>query len=56
MGLEVHDIRDQVGRGDKPGEMSTLKLIYSSNKVCVGPHYVAGALLGTGGAAVNTAG
>ena len=56
MGLGAHDIRSQEGRGDKPRQMSTSKLIYPSNKICIGHQYVPDTVLDTGGIAVNKAG
>ena len=38
----------QVGWGDRPGEVSTSKLIYSFNKICIAHHYMPGTALGTG--------
>lgn len=46
--MGAHDIRGQAGRGDKSGEMSTAKLIYSFNKIRIDHHHEAGAALGTG--------
>lgn len=56
MGLGTHDITDQVARGTTPGENPMTKFTYSFSKEHMDPHRVPGALVGTGGAAVNRAG
>lgn len=38
----------QVGWGDRSGEVSTSKLIYSFNKICIDHHHMPGTALGTG--------
>lgn len=38
----------QVGWGDRSGEVSTSKLIYSLNKICIDHHHMPGTALGTG--------